>query len=108
MEVELKALLDDLDVLEKSLSDPAPIHKVIIYSKSVSFVSWIMFLLSYIRKELNFSHALVFNCLRVILVLIWIWILLKAFIFMAKCESFCCCCCIVLMFLMNHTAAITC
>lgn len=28
MEVELKALLDDLDVLEKSLSDSAPIHKV--------------------------------------------------------------------------------
>ncbi|XP_023645167.1 ubiquitin-like modifier-activating enzyme 5 [Capsella rubella] len=28
MEVEFKALLDDLDVLEKSLSDPAPIHKL--------------------------------------------------------------------------------
>lgn len=59
MEVELKALLDDLNVLEKSLSDPAPIQKVFVllllisflsglftYSKSVSFVSWIMFLLS--------------------------------------------------------------
>ncbi|KAF2559612.1 hypothetical protein F2Q68_00012906 [Brassica cretica] len=28
MEVEFKAMLDDLDVLEKSLSDPAPIHKI--------------------------------------------------------------------------------
>nr|VDD41598.1 unnamed protein product [Brassica oleracea] len=28
MEVEFKAMLDDLDVLEKSLSDPAPIHKL--------------------------------------------------------------------------------
>ncbi|CAN6903059.1 unnamed protein product [Brassica oleracea] len=28
MEFEFKAMLDDLDVLEKSLSDPAPIHKL--------------------------------------------------------------------------------
>lgn len=37
MEVEFKAMLDDLDVLEKSLSDPAPIHKVFGFLLLISF-----------------------------------------------------------------------
>ncbi|KAF2619832.1 hypothetical protein F2Q68_00042762 [Brassica cretica] len=37
MEVEFKAMLDDLDVLEKSLSDPATIHKVFVLLLRISF-----------------------------------------------------------------------
>jgi hypothetical protein len=37
MEVGFKALLDDLDVLEKSLSDPALINKVFGFLLPISF-----------------------------------------------------------------------
>lgn len=93
MEVEFKAMLDDLDVLEKSLSDPAPIHKVLL---QISFIPT-LFTLCGIKTQI----AILFLCgfwfvlfslisrevilhmhwyLRVVLILIWLWILLIAFI----------------------------
>ncbi|KFK42871.1 hypothetical protein AALP_AA1G049700 [Arabis alpina] len=39
MEVEFKAMLDDLDLLEKSLSDPAPIHKLRVHVENLAALS---------------------------------------------------------------------
>ena len=60
MEVEFKAMLDDLDVLEKSLSDPAPIHKVCLkFCFRSRFLSGLLFVgISLDSKRTELSHAL--------------------------------------------------
>lgn len=60
MEVEFKAMLDDLDALEKSLSDPAPIHKVCLkFCFKSRFVSGLFFVgISLDSKRTELSHAL--------------------------------------------------